>query len=109
MLGTPFPENDAPLPKIGKSNKNTKYSELRDREYLLESEVKALMKALPVKGYKTSQTIQTYSNLLQTLSEKQRESFEKFCLKKIEECSFKIASKEAWLNKHGIEYLKKFK
>jgi hypothetical protein len=30
-------------------------------------------------------------------------------LKKIQECSFKIGSKEAWLNKHGVEYLEEFK
>ena len=58
---------------------------------------------------KTPQTIQTYSDLLQTLPEEQRESFKKFCLKKIEECSFKIASREGWLNKHGAEYWAEFK
>ncbi len=67
------------------------------------------LKALPVKVSKTPQTIQTYSDLLQTLSEGQRESFKKFCLKKIEESGLKIASKEAWLNKHGVEYLAEFK
>jgi hypothetical protein len=67
------------------------------------------LKALPAKASKTSQTLQTYSNLLNTLSEDQRESFKKFCLKKIQECSFKIGSKEAWLNKHGAEYLEEFK
>jgi len=67
------------------------------------------LKALPAKTSKTSQTLQTYSNLLNTLSEDQRESFKKFCLKKIQECSFKIGSKEAWLNKHGAEYLEEFK
>ena len=67
------------------------------------------LKALPVKDSATPQTIQTYSDLLQTLSEGQRESFKKFCLKKIEECSFKIASRERWLNKHGAEYLREFK
>jgi hypothetical protein len=30
-------------------------------------------------------------------------------LKKIQECSFKIASKDGWLNKHGAEYLEEFK
>jgi hypothetical protein len=30
-------------------------------------------------------------------------------LKKIQECSFKIGSKDAWLNKHGAEYLEEFK
>jgi hypothetical protein len=30
-------------------------------------------------------------------------------LKKIQECSFKIASKDAWLNKYGVEYLEEFK
>jgi len=66
-------------------------------------------KGLPDKVFSTPQTIQTYSNLLHTLSEEQRESFKKFCLKKIQECSFKIGSKEAWLNKHGAEYLEEFK
>jgi hypothetical protein len=66
-------------------------------------------KGLPDKVFSTPQTIQTYSNLLNTLSEEQRESFKKFCLKKIQECSFKIGSKEAWLNKHGAEYLEEFK
>ena len=56
-----------------------------------------------------SKTLKTYSDLLKTLSEAMRESFKKFCLKKIEECSFKIGSRRAWLNKHGAEYLEEFK
>jgi hypothetical protein len=64
---------------------------------------------LTSKASKTPQTLQTYSDLLHTLSEDQRESFKKFCLKKIQECSFKIGSKQAWLNKHGAEYLEEFK
>jgi len=67
------------------------------------------LKPLLAKASKTPQTLQTYSNLLNTLSEDQRESFKKFCLKKIQECSFKIASKDAWLNKYGAEYLEEFK
>src|SRR4028118_1417258 len=67
------------------------------------------LKPLPAKASTTPQTLQTYSNLLNTLSEDQRESFKKFCLKKIQDCSFKIGSKEAWLNKHGAEYLEEFK
>jgi hypothetical protein len=67
------------------------------------------LKPLPAKASETPQTLQTYSNLLNTLSEDQRESFKKFCLKKIQECSFKIGSKEAWLNKYGAEYLEEFK
>jgi len=58
---------------------------------------------------KASKTLQTFSNLLKTLSEGMRESFEKFCMKKIQECSFKIGSRTAWLNKHGAEYLEEFK
>jgi hypothetical protein len=58
---------------------------------------------------KASKTLQTFSDLLKTLSEGMRESFEKFCLKKIQECSFKIGSRKAWLNKHGAEYLQEFK
>lgn len=61
------------------------------------------------KEFQTSKTLKTYSDLLKTLSEGMRESFEKFCLKKIEECSFKIGSRRAWLNKHGEEYLEEFK
>jgi hypothetical protein len=66
------------------------------------------LEPLPAKVSKTPQTLQTYSNLLDTLSEDQRESFKKFCLKKMQECSFKIGSKQAWLNKHGAEYLEEF-
>jgi len=73
-----------------------------------KSESKKL-KPLPEKASRTPQTLQTYSNLLNTLSEDQRESFEKFCLKKIQECSFKIGSRTAWLNKYGADYLQEFK
>ena len=45
MPTKPLPEKDAQLPKARKSNKNVPYLELRDREYLLESEVDAMMKA----------------------------------------------------------------
>jgi hypothetical protein len=67
------------------------------------------LEPLPAKVSKTPQTLQTNSDLLHTLSEDQRESFKKFCLKKMQECSFKIGSKEAWLKKHGAEYLEEFK
>jgi hypothetical protein len=67
------------------------------------------LEPLPAKVPKTPQTIQTYSDLLHTLPEEQRESFEKFCLKKIQECSFKIGSRTAWLNKYGADYLQEFK
>src|SRR4028118_1490303 len=67
------------------------------------------LEPLPAQVSKTPQTLQTNSDLLHTLSEDQRESFKKFCLKKIQECSFKIGSKEAWLKKHGAEYLEEFK
>jgi len=82
------------------SGKQDSQSEKQDSEEL---------KPLPAQVPKTPQTLQTYSDLLHTLSEDQRESFKKFCLKKIQECSFKIGSKEAWLNKHGAEYLEEFK
>ena len=82
------------------SRKQDSQSEKQDFEKL---------EPLPAKVSKTPQTLQTYSNLLHTLSEDQRESFKKFCLKKIQECSFKIGSKEGWLNKHGAEYLEEFK
>jgi type 1 fimbriae regulatory protein FimB/type 1 fimbriae regulatory protein FimE len=45
MPDTPLAEIKTPLPKVRKSSKHKKYSELRDREYLLESEVTAMMKA----------------------------------------------------------------
>jgi len=45
MPDTPLPQKSAPLSKARESNKNQKYSELRDREYLLESEVEAMVKA----------------------------------------------------------------
>jgi hypothetical protein len=67
------------------------------------------LEPLPAKVSKTPQTLQTNSDLLHTLPEEQRESFKKFCLKKMQECSFKIGSKEAWLKKYGAEYLEEFK
>jgi hypothetical protein len=67
------------------------------------------LEPLPAKVSETPQTLQTYSDLLHTLPEEQRESFKKFCLKKIQELSFKIGSKQAWLNKYGAEYLEEFK
>jgi hypothetical protein len=67
------------------------------------------LKPLSAEASKTPQTLQTYSDLLHTLSEGMRESFEKFCLKKIQECPFKIGSRTGWLNKHGAEYLQEFK
>ncbi|MEG4293704.1 tyrosine-type recombinase/integrase [Microcoleus sp. C2C3] len=45
MPAAPLPQKKAQLPKPRESNKNRKYSELRDREYLLESEVTAMMRA----------------------------------------------------------------
>lgn len=70
---------------------------------------KSSSETLTEQGFQTPHTLNTYSDLLKTLSEGMRESFEKFCLKKIEECSFKIGSRKAWLNKHGVEYLEEFK
>jgi hypothetical protein len=91
-------------PQSEKSESQSEKSESQSEK----SESKKL-EPLPAKVSKTPQTLQTYSDLLHTLSEEQRESFKKFCLKKIQECSFKIASKESWLNKHGAEYLQEFK
>ncbi|WP_333332724.1 hypothetical protein [Microcoleus sp. T3_A4] len=70
---------------------------------------KQTLEPAPSKDSKISQTLQTYSDLLKTLSEGMRESFEKFCKKKIQESPFPIASNNAWLNKHGAEYLQEFK
>ena len=58
--------------------------------------------------FQISKTLKTYSDLLKTLSEGEREDFEKFCKKKIQESPFPIASNNAWLNKHGAEYLAQF-
>jgi hypothetical protein len=89
------------------SEKQDSQSEKQDSQS--EKQDSEKLKPLPAKVSKTPQTLQTYSDLLHTLSEDQRESFKKFCLKKIQECSFKIGSKQAWLNKHGAEYLEEFK
>jgi Skp family chaperone for outer membrane proteins len=89
------------------SEKQDSQSEKQDSQSTKQDSEK--LKPLPAQVSKTPQTLQTYSDLLHTLSEDQRESFKKFCLKKIQECSFKIGSKEAWLNKHGAEYLEEFK
>ncbi|HEY9821855.1 MAG TPA: hypothetical protein V6D35_13965 [Candidatus Sericytochromatia bacterium] len=100
-----------PTKKSGKSESQSGKSESQSGKSESQSgkSESQKLKALPAKASKTSQTLQTYSNLLNALSEDQRESFKKFCLKKIQECSFKIGSKEAWLNKHGAEYLEEFK
>src|SRR4028118_2379585 len=107
-----------PTKKSGKSESQSEKSESQSgksesqsgkSESQSEKSESENLKPLPAKDSKTPQTLQTYSNLLNTLSEDQRESFKKFCLKKIQECSFKIASKDAWLNKHGAEYLEEFK
>ena len=90
-----------------KSRKQDSQSEKQD--YQSEKQDSEKLEPLPAKVSKTPQTLQTYSDLLHTLPEGQRESFEKFCLKKIQECSFKIGSRTAWLNKHGAEYLEEFK
>jgi hypothetical protein len=89
------------------SEKQDSQSEKQDSQS--EKQDSEKLKPMPAKVSKTPHTLQTYSDLLHTLSEDQRESFKKFCLKKIQECSFKIASKDAWLNKHGAEYLEEFK
>jgi len=88
------------------SEKSDSHSEKSD-SHSEKSDSKKL-KPLPAQVSKTPQTLQTYSDLLHTLPEEQRESFKKFCLKKMQECSFKIGSKEAWLKKHGAEYLEEF-
>jgi hypothetical protein len=89
------------------SEKQDYQSEKQD--YQSEKQDSEKLKPIPAKVSKTPQTLQTYSDLLHTLSEGQRESFEKFCLKKIQECSFKIGSRTAWLNKYGADYLQEFK
>lgn len=45
MPAARLPKKDSPLPKVRESLQHKKYSEIRDREYLLESEVKAMMTA----------------------------------------------------------------
>jgi hypothetical protein len=96
------------------SEKQDSQSEKQDSESIKqdsqsEKQDSEKLEPLPAQVSKTPQTLQTYSDLLHTLSEDQRESFKKFCLKKIQDCSFKIGSKQAWLNKHGAEYLEEFK
>ena len=100
-----------PKKKSEKSESQSEKSESQSGKSESQSEKSESkkLKALPAQVSRTPQTLQTYSDLLHPLSEDQRESFKKFCLKKIQECSFKIGSKEAWLNKHGAEYLEEFK
>jgi hypothetical protein len=108
---TPKKKSEKSESQSGKSESQSGKSESQSGKSESQSEKSESQKLepLPAKVFKTPQTLQTYSNLLNTLSEDQRESFKKFCLKKIQECSFKIASKDAWLNKHGTEYLEEFK
>jgi len=108
---TPKKKSEKSESQSEKSESQSEKSESQSEKSESQSEKSEFqnLKPLPAKVSKTPQTLQTYSNLLNTLSEDQRESFKKFCLKKIQDCSFKIASKEAWLNKHGAEYLEEFK
>jgi hypothetical protein len=100
-----------PTKKSEKSESQSEKSESQSEKSESQSEKSESkkLKPLPAQVFKTPQTLQTYSDLLHTLPEEQRESFEKFCLKKIQECSFKIGSRTAWLNKYGVEYLQEFK
>jgi hypothetical protein len=102
-------EKSEPVSEKSESVSEKSESVSEKSESVSEKSESETLKPLPAKVFKTPQTLQTYSNLLNTLSEEQRENFKKFCLKKIQECSFKIASKDAWLNKYGAEYLEEFK
>jgi hypothetical protein len=108
---TPTKKSEKSESQSEKSESQSEKSESQSEKSESQSEKSESkkLKPIPAKVSKTPQTLQTYSDLLHTLSEDQRESFKKFCLKKIQECSFKIGSKEAWLNKHGAEYLEEFK
>ena len=55
---------------------------------------------LPAKDSKTPQTIHTYSDFIQTLSEGEREKFEKFCKTKIEQLREKPALPQKWIEKY---------
>lgn len=70
---------------------------------------KSTAETVTQQAVQTPHTLNTFPDLLNTLSEGMRESFEKFCKKKIEESPFKITSRTLWLNKHGAEYLAEFK
>jgi hypothetical protein len=108
---TPTKKSEKSESQSEKSESQSEKSESQSEKSESQSEKSESkkLKPSPAKASKTPQTLQTYSDLLNTLSEGQRESFKNFCLKKIQECSFKIGSKEAWLNKHGAEYLEEFK
>jgi hypothetical protein len=108
---TPTKKSEKSESQSEKSESQSEKSESQSEKSESQSEKSESekLKPLPAQVFKTPQTLQTYSDLLHTLPEGQRESFEKFCLKKIQECSFKIGSRTAWLNKHGADYLQEFK
>lgn len=117
-LCTPSKKSAKPNSEFGKSdsrfvNANQKFGKTNSKIEKTNSEFgkteNESPEPTPCKASKAPHTLQTYTDLLHTLSEGMRESFEKFCKKKIEECSFKIGSRTAWLNKHGAEYLEEFK
>jgi hypothetical protein len=111
----PILKNETVVPKMGQDSQNDGKvvpkmgQEQQERENEVQKRENQTPKPIPSKGFKITQTLKTYSDLLNSLSEGMRERFEKFCLKKIEESSFKIASRKSWLNKHGEEYLQEFK
>jgi hypothetical protein len=108
---TPKKKSEKSEPQSEKSEPQSEKSEPQSEKSEPQSEKSEPqeLKPLPAQVSKKPQTLQTNTDLLHTLSEDQRESFKKFCLKKIQECSFKIGSKQAWLKKHEAEYLEEFK
>ena len=75
------------------------------------SEISEKQKPEPLenKDFIASQTNQTYSDYLKTLSDSERDGFEKFCKRKIKESEFEIKHVTAWLNKYYLEYWEDFK
>ena len=68
------------------------------------------LEPLPTKDSSTSpySSSDSYQLFLTSLSDLVRGGFEKFCFKKIEECSFKIGSPQSWIKKYYLEYWEEF-
>lgn len=78
--------------------------DLRTNSEISENQV---LKVLPDKNSSTPQTIQT-NKTIQTLSESEREDFDKFCRKKVEELPRKPTLPDRWIEKNFEELFKQW-
>jgi hypothetical protein len=93
-----------PEKRTGKPEKRTGKPEKRTGKTNNESP-----EPLPDDLPEVPHTIQTYSSFLHTLSDAEKNEFEKFCKRKIKVLDFEVKHATAWLDKYYLEYWEDFK